>query len=83
MVSFIIIFFLLFLDNRDKTKTEYIPKLSFLKTGKDTFNKISSEACEYKIWKIASPDKEATKLAETIKQHQLPSDNDLLTILWL
>ena len=59
-------------------KTEYIPKLSFFKTGKDTFNRILSEACEYKIWKIASPGKEAAKLAETIKQLQLPPDNDFV-----
>ena len=42
-------FFVLFLGKRDKTKTEYIPNLSFLNTGKDTFNMILSEACEYKI----------------------------------
>ena len=59
-------------------KTEYIPKLSFLNTRKDTFNRILSEACEYKIGKIASPIKEAAKLAETIKQLQLPPDNDFV-----
>ena len=41
--------FVLFLGERDKMKTEYIPKLSFLNTRKDTFNRILSEACEYKI----------------------------------
>ena len=59
-------------------RTEYIPKLSFLNIGKDTVNRILSEACEYRIWKIASPGKEAAKLAETIKQLQLPPDNDFV-----
>ena len=59
-------------------KTEYIPILSFFNTGKDTFNRILSKVCEYKIWKIASPGKEATKLTETIKQLQLPPDNDFV-----
>ena len=45
---------------------------------KDTFNRILSEACEYKIWKIASPHQEAAKLAATTKQQQLPQDNDFV-----
>ena len=73
MVSFN--FFVLFLGKRDKMKTEYIPNLSFFNTGKDTFNRILNEPFEYKIWKIASPGKEAVKLAETIKQLQLPPND--------
>ena len=71
-------FFVLFLVKRDKTKTEYIPKLSFLNTGKGTFNIILSEACEYDVWKIATPGIEVSKLAETTKQLQLPPANDLV-----
>ena len=71
-------FFVLFLGKKDKTKTEYIPQLSFLDTGKDTFNMILSEVCEYKIWKIASPGKEAAKLAEIMKQLQLPPNDDFV-----
>ena len=56
-------------------KAEYIPNLSFFNTGRDTFNRILSEPFEYKIWKIASPGKEAVKLAETIKQLQLPPND--------
>ena len=76
MVSFNI--FVLFLGKTDKTKTEHIPKLSFLNTGKDTFNIILNEACEYNAWKIASPGKEGAKLAETMKQLQLPTDYDFV-----
>ena len=76
-------FFVLFLGKKDKTKTEYIPQLSFLDTGKDTFNMILSEVCEYKIWKIASPGKEAAKLAEIMKQLSFPQMMTLLIILWL
>ena len=68
----------MFLGKRDKTKTEYIPKLSFLNTGKGTFNIILSEACEYNVWKIATPDIEVSKLAETMKQLQLPPANDFV-----
>lgn len=45
---------------------------------KDTFNRILSEASECKIWKIASPHKEAAKLAATMKQQQLPQGNDFV-----
>lgn len=61
----------MFLGKRDKTKTDYIPKLSILDTGKDIFDRILREPCEYKIWKIVSPGKEAARLAGTIKQQQL------------
>ena len=73
MVSFR--FFDLFLGKKDEMKAEYIPKLRFFNTGKDTFNRILREACKCKTWKIATSGKEAAKLAETIKQLQLPPDD--------
>ena len=39
-------FFVLFLGKRNKMKTEYVRKISFLSTEKDTFNRMLSEACE-------------------------------------